>query len=121
MDTPTHWWTRSKVCCGLLHTRLVDQTQQSWSTARAAWARSASTNLRRRLEERGLASVLSLRAANGVREAPLNDCCGAEHVQKQRLPPKILSRRDLGVPNLRGCSLDGDADRLVYWFHGFKF
>ena len=45
--------------------------------------------LRRRLEERGLASVLSLRAANMVREAPLNDCCGAEHVQKQRLPPKI--------------------------------
>ena len=69
--------------------------------------------LRRRLEERGLASVLSLRAANGVREAPLNDCCGAEHVQKQRLPPKNLSRRDLGVPNLRGCSLDGDADRLI--------
>ena len=74
--------------------------------------------LKRRLEERGLTSVLSLRAANGVREAPLNDCCGAEHVQKQRLPPKNLSRRDLGVPNLRGCSLDGDADRLVYWFHG---
>ena len=48
----------------------------------------------------------------------MNDCCGAEHVQKQRLPPKNLSRRDLGVPNLRGCSLDGDADRLVYWFHG---
>ena len=76
--------------------------------------------LKRRLEERGLTSVLSLRAANGVREAPLNDCCGAEHVQKQRLPPKNLSRRDLGVPNLRGCSLDGDADRLVYWFHGLS-
>ena len=77
--------------------------------------------LKRRLEERGLASVLSLRAANGVREAPLNDCCGAEHVQKQRLPPKNLSRRDLGVPNLRGCSLDGDADRLVYWYHSNSF
>ena len=76
--------------------------------------------LRRRLEERGLASVLSLRAANMVREAPLNDCCGAEHVQKQRLPPKNLSRSDLGAPNLRGCSLDGDADRLVYWFHGLS-
>ena len=74
--------------------------------------------LRRRLEERNLTSVLSLRAANMVKEAPLNDCCGAEHVQKQRLPPKNLSRSDLGVPNLRGCSLDGDADRLVYWFHG---
>ncbi|CAH0375290.1 unnamed protein product [Pelagomonas calceolata] len=76
--------------------------------------------LRRRLEERGLASVLSLRAANIVREAPLNHQCGAEHVQKQRLPPKNLSRRDLGAPNLRGCSVDGDADRLVYWFHGLS-
>ena len=22
------------------------------------------------------------------------------------------------MPNLRGCSVDGDADRLVYWYHG---
>ena len=35
-------------------------------------------------------------------------------------PQKISVGRDLGVPNLRGCSLDGDADRLVYWFHGLS-
>ena len=28
-----------------------------------------------------------------------------------------LARTDVGAPNVRGCSLDGDADRLVYWYH----
>lgn len=43
----------------------------------------------------------------------LNHGCGAEFVQKQRKPPA-------GVPDSakvgRVCSLDGDADRVVYYF-----
>ena len=71
--------------------------------------------VKRRLDERNLGATLSLRAANV--KAPLNEHCGAEHVQKQRLPPRHLARTDVGAPNVRGCSLDGDADRLVYWYH----
>ncbi len=43
----------------------------------------------------------------------LNDGVGAEHVQKGRLPPAGFSPvADLGA---RCASLDGDADRIVYW------
>ena len=42
----------------------------------------------------------------------LNDEVGAEHVQKKQLPPA-------GVPSATACacaSVDGDADRLVYFY-----
>eukprot|EP00310_Coccolithus_braarudii_P001141 CAMPEP_0183379038 /NCGR_PEP_ID=MMETSP0164_2-20130417/125223_1 /TAXON_ID=221442 /ORGANISM="Coccolithus pelagicus ssp braarudi, Strain PLY182g" /LENGTH=553 /DNA_ID=CAMNT_0025556615 /DNA_START=33 /DNA_END=1694 /DNA_ORIENTATION=- len=57
---------------------------------------------------------LQVAVANTVGTGPLNDGCGAEHVQKARLPPRgyeaPLAGRD------RAASLDGDADRIVYHY-----
>lgn len=43
----------------------------------------------------------------------INDDCGADYVKIQQRPPT-------GMPNVepytRCCSVDGDADRLVYFF-----
>lgn len=46
-------------------------------------------------------------------EGILNHMCGADFVQKERVAPHGFSSEDAGV---RCASLDGDADRLVY-FH----
>lgn len=44
----------------------------------------------------------------------LNYLCGADYVKtSQRLPPSL---RSLLEPGQRGCSLDGDADRLIYYY-----
>ncbi|CZT02227.1 probable phosphoacetylglucosamine mutase [Rhynchosporium agropyri] len=50
----------------------------------------------------------------------LNHDCGADYVKtKQRAPPSSKAG-----PNERCCSLDGDADRIIYYFndpeHGFR-
>ena len=63
--------------------------------------------------------MLSLRAANRPGAAPLNEGCGAEYLQKQRLAPRRLAYADLGAPNVRCCAFDGDADRVVYCYHRF--
>ena len=44
----------------------------------------------------------------------MNDGCGAEHCQKERLPPLGFSAAADG--GARCASLDGDADRLVYHY-----
>ena len=47
-------------------------------------------------------------------EGALNNACGADFVKTtQRLPPSLA-----GVlrPGQRACSLDGDADRLIYYY-----
>lgn len=47
-------------------------------------------------------------------EGELNHNCGAEHLQKARLIPENTDLvKHLGQ---RMASVDGDADRLVYWF-----
>lgn len=44
----------------------------------------------------------------------LNSACGADYVKTtQRLPPSLVDRLK---PGQRGCSLDGDADRLMYYY-----
>ncbi|PFH54431.1 hypothetical protein AMATHDRAFT_51976 [Amanita thiersii Skay4041] len=44
----------------------------------------------------------------------LNYQCGADYVKTmQRLPPSLVGRLK---PGQRGCSLDGDADRLIYFY-----
>jgi len=44
----------------------------------------------------------------------LNNNCGADYVKtSQKLPPSI---DHLLEPGQRGCSLDGDADRLIYFY-----
>ena len=42
----------------------------------------------------------------------LNENCGAEFVQKKRLPPALHGVSDVGSDRI--ASFDGDADRLVY-------
>ena len=45
----------------------------------------------------------------------LNNGCGADFVKtQQRLPPSL---RDSVKPNQRACSFDGDADRIIYFYH----
>ena len=44
----------------------------------------------------------------------LNELCGADYVKTtQRLPPSLADRLK---PSQRACSLDGDADRLMYYY-----
>lgn len=44
----------------------------------------------------------------------LNNSCGADYVKTtQRLPPSLL---EVIKADQRGCSLDGDADRLMYYY-----
>lgn len=44
----------------------------------------------------------------------LNKGCGADYVKtQQKLPPSMVP---LLQPNQRACSLDGDADRLMYYY-----
>jgi phosphoacetylglucosamine mutase len=44
----------------------------------------------------------------------LNNSCGADYVKtSQKLPPSLVSCLK---PGQRGCSLDGDADRLMYFY-----
>ena len=69
----------------------------------------------KRLSER-LGSLLNLTLANGVGEGELNAGCGAEYVQKGRLPPKGFESAEAAGQVERACSLDGDADRLVYHY-----
>lgn len=44
----------------------------------------------------------------------LNNACGADFVKvNQKLPPSLANVLQSGQ---RGCSLDGDADRLIYYY-----
>ena len=44
----------------------------------------------------------------------LNNACGADFVKtSQKLPPSLSS---VLKPGQRACSLDGDADRLIYYY-----
>lgn len=64
-----------------------------------------------------LADVMRIRVINaGDGASPaLNDGCGAEHVQKLREPPRGYDRSVAhAAPAVRACSLDGDADRVVF-------
>ena len=44
----------------------------------------------------------------------LNHACGADFVKtSQKLPPSLAG---IIKPGERGCSLDGDADRIIYYY-----
>ena len=49
----------------------------------------------------------------------LNEGCGAEHVQKKRLPPAGFTAESDGA-FARCAAFDGDADRIVYFFFDDK-
>ena len=71
-----------------------------------------------RLQIRMGAQLLPMTVANGVGEGELNQGCGAEYVQKGRKPPRGLETppTSSAPAPLRACSVDGDADRIVFHY-----
>uniref|UniRef100_A0A8C6XDS6 Phosphoacetylglucosamine mutase n=1 Tax=Naja naja TaxID=35670 RepID=A0A8C6XDS6_NAJNA len=59
-----------------------------------------------------LSESLAIHLANDGREGKLNHMCGADFVKVHQKPPVGLQMN----PGERCCSLDGDADRLVYYY-----
>jgi phosphoacetylglucosamine mutase len=53
-------------------------------------------------------------ARNAPGGGPLNEGCGSEHVQKEVCPPKWYGNNH--APSHYTASLDGDADRIVFFF-----
>jgi phosphoacetylglucosamine mutase len=71
----------------------------------------AATNLQKYL--RGTLTFV-LENTSTDKPSALNNSCGADYVKTtQKLPPSLASRLK---PGERGCSLDGDADRLMYFY-----
>ncbi len=66
------------------------------------------------LQRRMGSELLPLTLANGVGDGALNESCGAEYVQKGRKPPRGLEAPPATA--VRACSIDGDADRIVFHF-----
>jgi phosphoacetylglucosamine mutase len=64
------------------------------------------------LGDTGLA--FQVRNRGGAHEGQLNEGCGADFVQKEQQPPAGFAPEDLH--ERRAASLDGDADRLVYFY-----
>ena len=64
------------------------------------------------LEQSAGGASSPMRLANAPGEGPLNEGCGAEYCQKARLPPRGFS----GATGELCCSLDGDADRVVFHY-----
>jgi phosphoacetylglucosamine mutase len=63
-----------------------------------------------------LGGSITLIAHNAEISTPgaLNNSCGADFVKtSQKLPPSLASHLK---PGQRACSLDGDADRLIYYY-----
>ena len=56
-----------------------------------------------------------LLARNGPGEGPLNDGCGSEAVQKKIQPPNWYSEDANSTTPSYAASLDGDADRIVFF------
>jgi len=67
-------------------------------------------------EAHALMGATRFQIVNSVDDGPLNHECGAEHVQKLQLPPKVYNTLNLSKGD-RWCSLDGDGDRLVYFWY----
>jgi phosphoacetylglucosamine mutase len=66
-----------------------------------------------------IGDILPLNPLNTATATPgaLNSQCGADYVKtKQALPPSVASSGVLAIKDTRGCSLDGDADRIIYYY-----
>ena len=66
-----------------------------------------------------ISSLIPLHPLNTAVTTPgaLNSQCGADYVKtRQALPPSVASAGVLSKADTRGCSLDGDADRLIYYY-----
>lgn len=69
----------------------------------------------------GKSLTLELKNTSIENADELNKDCGADYVKvNQKLPPSLASQLK---PGERGCGLDGDADRLIYYYldDGGKF
>jgi len=65
---------------------------------------------------RYLQNSLPIELENTAIDTPgaLNNACGADFVKvNQKLPPSLVN---VLQPGQRACSLDGDADRLLYFY-----
>ncbi|KIJ68500.1 hypothetical protein HYDPIDRAFT_24771 [Hydnomerulius pinastri MD-312] len=69
----------------------------------------AAQEFRKRVAE---TLALELEYTKTETDVDLNLGCGADHVKTKQAPPLGLTSR----PGLRACSLDGDADRLIYYY-----
>lgn len=71
-----------------------------------------------RLTAEGCRSLPRIRTVNFPGEGPLNENCGAEYVQKQRLPPNLYGSPSklTGLSKGYMASFDGDADRVVFHY-----
>lgn len=61
-----------------------------------------------------LGDTFTIHLVNTAIQTPgaLNNACGADFVKvNQKLPPSVTLQ-----PGQRACSLDGDADRLIYYY-----
>ncbi len=63
----------------------------------------------------GVVPPTQLSVLNGESDGPLNDSCGSEHVQKQLSPPTWYKNETDSYQFPYCCSLDGDADRIVFF------
>ncbi|XP_073482974.1 phosphoacetylglucosamine mutase isoform X3 [Aquarana catesbeiana] len=63
--------------------------------------------------EQYLQSVLSIQFFNDGSKGKLNYMCGADYVKVQQKSPEGMDIK----PTERYCSFDGDADRIVYYYH----
>ncbi|XP_066867345.1 phosphoacetylglucosamine mutase isoform X3 [Kogia breviceps] len=56
---------------------------------------------------------LSVQLFNDGTEGKLNHLCGADFVKSHQKPPQGIEMKS----NERCCSFDGDADRIIYYYH----
>ncbi|XP_037375922.1 phosphoacetylglucosamine mutase [Talpa occidentalis] len=69
--------------------------------------------LKLREMERYFSQGLSVQLFNDGTKGKLNLLCGADFVKSQQKPPQGMEMKC----NERCCSFDGDADRIVYYYH----
>ncbi|KAJ9459992.1 Phosphoacetylglucosamine mutase [Diplonema papillatum] len=74
-----------------------------------------------RMTAYGIAVEADVRNGNTAEAAALNHLCGADFVQKEKTAPAEFSPAEFGAED-HLASLDGDADRIVYFsFAGGRF
>lgn len=61
-----------------------------------------------------LQDKIQISLINTIGSGPVNQNCGAEHVQKKKVFPENFSR-EFCKDGRKCCSIDGDCDRLVYF------
>ncbi|XP_074640433.1 phosphoacetylglucosamine mutase-like [Tubulanus polymorphus] len=63
-----------------------------------------------------LQDSLAVELVNEGKGGKINYMCGADYVKVQQKAPQVHQGKNLMVPGVRCASLDGDADRIVYFY-----